>query len=151
MNLQNDKGQTALWVACERGNSAVVRTLLRDHRVDVHFKTNTGSTALNVASLNGHDEVVRLLEEHVTRVPAVDGISSQVRSPMDLDIIMEEHSSMARGWVDRTPRTIGGNERTATSLHPNQQLIRAARGGKLHEVRNLLQVGADVNTNDDRG
>ena len=143
VNLRNDQGQTALCVACDHGNFEVVAAFLRDNRVDVNVETKIGSTALNVAYLNGHDEVVRLLKEHMARVPVVDW---DFRSK---STDMEEHSSTARSLVDRTPRTIGGNERTATSLHPNQQLIRAARGGNLHEVHNLLQVGADINSNDD--
>jgi ankyrin repeat protein len=128
VNLKNGKGQTALWVACERGNLEVVRTLLRHNKVN---KSNIRSTALKMADLKGHDEVVRLLKERLARAPAGDERSSDGMSMSSASLsikhslsnIMEEDESTAHDRIDPTPITTDANERTAAPPHSVDEVL----------------------------
>ena len=62
VNMENDKGATALLVAACTGDSEIVKILL-EKGADVNASTQDGLTALLVAGQNGHTAVVRLLEE----------------------------------------------------------------------------------------
>ena len=69
----NDKKETALMLACKRGNQEQVERLLQyaQHhegqdgvQVDINAQNNHGMTALMMAIINGHDEVVEILMEN---------------------------------------------------------------------------------------
>lgn len=66
-NIQDSNGYTALIYAAGSGDLPFVRMLL-DAGADVRIGTGeTGMTALSFAELNGHAEVVALLEDHGAR------------------------------------------------------------------------------------
>ncbi|MGB6064639.1 MAG: ankyrin repeat domain-containing protein [Desulfomonilaceae bacterium] len=63
VNSRDDRGETALMVACFEGHAEIVGLLLK-RGADVNAKTKYGYTALQAASANGHTEIVDLLKGH---------------------------------------------------------------------------------------
>lgn len=55
-----------LHVASDWGKLEVVRQLL-EHGADVEVKDNDGETALQCATDEGYDEIMKLLREHGTK------------------------------------------------------------------------------------
>ena len=76
-----------------------------------------------MANVNGHDEVVRLLMEHMARVPAVDArwvpkeLTTNLMDSAPHTDIMDVHSSTTHDRNDQSARTIGVNEGTAAPQH----------------------------------
>lgn len=60
VNARSSTGHTPLMMAARAGNAAAVRWLL-DAGADRHATTQAGDTALGLAAMRGHDEVIRLL------------------------------------------------------------------------------------------
>lgn len=58
-NQRNNRGNSGLVLAAERGHEAVVRLLLEE-RADVAAKANYGWTALHVTAAEGYEAVVRV-------------------------------------------------------------------------------------------
>ena len=56
----NNHGRTALMLASGRGEVVVVKTLL-DHGADINARNKEGSTALDIAYDEGHQEVISTL------------------------------------------------------------------------------------------
>ena len=54
---------TALKIACNVGNSAIVTRLLQEDELDINYQVGDGVTAAHEASREGHPEIVRLLAE----------------------------------------------------------------------------------------
>lgn len=62
LNQKDGFGYTALHLACDRGNSEIVRVLLK-HGVDRTLKDADGLTALELAKTCGHDQIVSALND----------------------------------------------------------------------------------------
>lgn len=60
VNVEDEKGQTAMHHAASRGRLEIVQLLL-DSRADTSIRDNNGSTALECATREGHQEVVQAL------------------------------------------------------------------------------------------
>jgi ankyrin repeat protein len=72
INAEDDDGDTALLIACWRGNKEIVELLL-ENGADVNYETDAYFyTALMNASGHGHAEIVRLLLNHGAKVNAED-------------------------------------------------------------------------------
>ncbi len=52
----NLKGETALMLAASKGNSAIVRALLRAKGIDLSVRDEEGKTAVERAAEKGHEE-----------------------------------------------------------------------------------------------
>ncbi|KAF0689927.1 Aste57867_18668 [Aphanomyces stellatus] len=61
VNRTNDARVSALYLACQNGNSDVVYALLACPDIDINQEAETGYSALYIASRNGHVEVVDAL------------------------------------------------------------------------------------------
>lgn len=64
VNIQNNRGQTPLHIAAQRGDMSIVRLLLTSKFINVDAQDCWGATPLHLASENGHIEVVKLLVAH---------------------------------------------------------------------------------------
>lgn len=64
VNLCNLHGVTPLIAAAEKGNANILKMLLAHSEINVNLKVINGSTALDYARRNGHEECVRLLKTH---------------------------------------------------------------------------------------
>jgi len=62
LNQKDEYGYTALHLACDRGNLAIVELLLK-HGVDRTLKDPDDLTALELAETCGHDEIVKALKD----------------------------------------------------------------------------------------
>ncbi len=58
MNSQDDLGKTALMLACESGNSELIKTIL-NHRPDVNIRCRAGRTALMIVAETGQLDILR--------------------------------------------------------------------------------------------
>ncbi|XP_052079021.1 uncharacterized protein LOC127717166 [Mytilus californianus] len=61
LNSENVKGQTALHIACSKGNDSVVEKLLACGKTDINKQSDNGYTALHFACCNGHRNVIEIL------------------------------------------------------------------------------------------
>lgn len=71
VEIQNDKGDTALLLAARRGDLDVVSALLDTPGVapaSVHTRNLKGSNALIAAAMKGHEAICRLLLAHGAQV-----------------------------------------------------------------------------------
>jgi ankyrin repeat protein len=93
INAKDGNGGTALMWASSEGHLDIVLELLNHPSINAFLQNHAGLTAVRIAIVKGHEEIVRCLQEHAQ----------------------------------------------------NRQLIRAAQDGKLPEVRNLIQEGANIN------
>jgi hypothetical protein len=75
VNLVNDYGQTALYLAAWQGNISIVTELLH-YGADPTIAANGGSTALAVAKTSGHEDTAKVLE----RLGLADGAPSLFQS-----------------------------------------------------------------------
>ena len=63
VNIQNEYGQTPLYLACWKGSVMVVQCLL-DYGADVSIAANGGSSCYSVAKKYDREDVLRLLERY---------------------------------------------------------------------------------------
>ncbi len=61
INEKDYMGNTALMIACAKGNIEIVKILLK-YGVDTSLTQITGQTALDIARINGYTTIVKLLE-----------------------------------------------------------------------------------------
>ncbi len=55
------KGSTKLQIACRSGDLEEVKRLCNEEEVFLHFINNMGKTALDIATIKGHTEIVNFL------------------------------------------------------------------------------------------
>ena len=137
--LTNRFGGTALIPAAERGHVEIVRQLLTRTDVDVNHVNNLGWTALLEAIIlsdggERHQQIVQLLVDHGANINIADqdGITPLVHA-------------RARGFTEIEQILLSAAQTR------DQSLIAAAEQGDLERVRQLLEHGASVTAQDERG
>lgn len=78
VNAKDDRGLSALHIACQRGHDAVVAVLLAHPLINVNLRTFTGETGFYIACDHNQDLVVRLLladPRVLINLPKMDGIT----------------------------------------------------------------------------
>jgi len=136
-NTVDPKGEPALVVAARAGYSATIDVLLAG-RADVNARSGFGDTALMMAALNGHDDIVRKLR---ARGGVLEG----------------------RGWTPLIYAATGGHDKIVTYLigegsninavSPNgtTALMMAVREGRVSTAELLLARGANPNVRNQDG
>jgi ankyrin repeat protein len=71
VDLKNEKGWSALSLACREGSAKTVKVLI-DHGADLESRTPEGCTPLMSAAQRGSEPVIRLLVEAGANVHAKD-------------------------------------------------------------------------------
>ncbi len=126
---------TLLYIACYKGNSAIVQLLL-DHKANVNQPIDDGSTPLFVACQRNHESIVQLLLNNGALVNVYDKdgesplfVASGVGAIKVIDILLTNGANV---------NMRNNNARGATSL------FIACQTGKAETVEFLLAKGADI-------
>ncbi|XP_015726213.1 KN motif and ankyrin repeat domain-containing protein 4 isoform X2 [Coturnix japonica] len=61
INMQDERGSTALMVACRQGSTNMVRLLLAQPGCQLALTDKDGDTALSIAQRSGHEDIIALL------------------------------------------------------------------------------------------
>lgn len=141
VNKKDALDETALHLAIEQGNEAVVQLLL-DRGADLEAKNRSGDTALQIAFGNKDEEIVRLL---VDKGADLEARGWQSKGTV-LHLAAEEGDEvLVQLLIEREAEIKAKGEDGKTALHF------AACGGSKAVVRLLLERGMDMNTKDKTG
>ena len=137
-NIRSGKEQeTCLQVAARRGQPAAVIRALLDHGADVNARRGDGATAWRLAKRNGHDDIVRLLEEAGAKPEPLSALDELLAACGRGDVTLARKLS-SRTLVGSLPRSDRG------------MLGEAAAGGRTATVQACIAAGFDVNEVNDR-
>jgi uncharacterized protein len=142
INHANRFGDTALMRAADKGNTDIVKLLLK-HNADVNLASHWyKTTALLNAAYRQYTDIVRLLIDHNANVNHAD--------QGGYTVLMY---AAGKGNVDAVRLLIDHNANVnyIQEEYGNTPLILAAFWNHLDIVRLLIEAGADVNHADNRG
>ena len=140
--MRDRDGSTPLVAASSDGDKDVVQLLL-DGGAEVDKADNAGRTPLFYAGSWDHTEVVELLLDAGAEVDKADNAG---QTPL-FHAGLHDHQEVVQLLLDS-----GADLDRAVSLHPGATRLHwASRVGLLGMVRSLLEAGADVNIQDDKG
>ena len=139
----DEKGQSPLYASSVRGRKDVVKLLL-DAGAEVDKMTDRdGCTPLVAASSEGHREVVKLLLDGGAEVDKADNAG---RMPL-FHAGSWDHTEVVQVLLDS-----GADLDREVNRYPGATRLHwASKVGLLGMVRSLLEAGADVNSQDDKG
>ncbi|MFH0822938.1 MAG: ankyrin repeat domain-containing protein, partial [Pseudomonadota bacterium] len=139
---KDSEGWTALMWAAAEGHASVVQLLL-ERGADTHAKDHWKDTALDRARAKGHAEVVKLLEAGgapgKAAVPA-----TPIRPPARAVTSLGQTSPTQPSPHVPAPKR-------ATDFALDGQLLKEAETGCLDEVTRLLDRGADIEHENEKG
>lgn len=101
LNSENELGQTALHIACSKGNDCIVENLLACGRIDINKQSDNGYTALHFACCNGHGNVIEILLDN--------GAAINIRSYLDetiVDVASKRHAKVIDILLNRNMEDI---------------------------------------------
>ncbi|KAF2969664.1 hypothetical protein GQX73_g3944 [Xylaria multiplex] len=126
-------GQTLLAKACARGEYEMVKKRLAERPEDLDFADFAGNTPLQVASLNGHENIVRLLIEAGCKL---DCRNHSMETPL-LDAVENGHLEVVKllleAYVDPRVANAEGHEpleKVPDDLDNAEEIRAALRGAK---------------------
>ena len=142
VNLLNDDGDSALAIACKKGNLEIVENLLRKSGVDLNIQFGKSkNTLLHYASKGGNLEIVKyLLENH---------------ADIDINLLNDDGDSALaiaseKGNLEIVKlllRKSGVNVNIHYGKSKNTLLHYASEGNNLEIVKYLLENHADIDVN----
>ena len=137
-----EDGRTPLMSASMEGRRKVVKVLL-DRGAEVDKADNAGQTPLFYAGSGDHKEVVQLLLDSGAEVDKADSVG---QTPL-FYAGLHDHTEVVQLLLDS-----GADLDRAVNLYPGATRLHwASKVGLLGMVRSLLDAGADVNSQDDKG
>lgn len=134
---RNHEGESALYLAAQRGYLAVVR-LLVNARANINQSTNDGSCPIYAAVDGGHKEVVELL---IRKGAKINGKHTESCWTCLHQAAYKGYCEMVRLLV-----AVPGCQLEARDDHQITPLFVAAQYGQQHCLEILVDAGADVNT-----
>ena len=132
---------TPLHYAVLLGQEAIVRMLLSTHGIHLEVQASSGQTALQLATIHGHQDIVRALVEAGSDV---DAKASNGQTALHLTTIYG-HYDTVRALIN------AGSDVDAQSSEGQTALHVAIAKGFLDMVRVLVEAGSDVKTCDNMG
>ncbi|CAN4096923.1 unnamed protein product [Withania somnifera] len=143
LSMQNQEGETVLYVAAENGHSLVVAELLRHLDLQTaSILANNGYDAFHVAAKQGHLEVLKeLLHSFPNLVMTTDSSNSTAL-----------HTAAAQGHLDVVNLLLEIDSNLAKIARNNGKTIlhTAARMGHLEIVRSLLSKDPEIGFRTDK-
>ncbi|XP_004244774.1 ankyrin repeat-containing protein At5g02620 [Solanum lycopersicum] len=137
LSLQNQQGETALYIAAENGHTLVVVEILKHLDLQVaSLVANNGYDAFQVAAKQGHLEVLKeLLHSFPNLVMATDSSNSTAL-----------HTAAAQGHVDVVNLLLEIDSNLVKIARNNGKTVlhTAARMGHLEIVKSLLSKDPDI-------
>jgi ankyrin repeat protein len=149
LSAKNEKGQTALIIAAEKGYANTVMKLAKLNPSLLNDADNSGNTALMTAVRQGREDIVRLLHENGSDinyiVPSREGAASALQAALDTADFKDEQM---RIMLYLLQNGANAKSRNATGRFP---LLFAVDHGRTEAAKILIEHGADVNDADQKG
>ena len=149
LDAMNEKGQTALMLAAEKGNVKILRTLAKLNAPSLNHADKSGNTALMTAARQGQENIVKALVESGAdvnyMVPSNDGAASALQAALDTADFKEEHMRVIQYLLQKGADVKGRNK---AGQFPLQF---AVDHGNTEIAKVLFEHGADVNDADLKG
>ncbi|XP_016439633.2 ankyrin repeat-containing protein At5g02620-like isoform X1 [Nicotiana tabacum] len=137
LSLQNQQGETALYVAAENGHTLVVAEMLKHLDLQIaSLVANNGYDAFQVAAKQGHLEVLKeLLHLFPNLIMATDSSNSTAL-----------HTAAAQGHTDVVNMLLEIDSNLAKIARNNGKTVlhTAARMGRLEIVKSLLSKDPEI-------
>ncbi|XP_009601846.1 ankyrin repeat-containing protein At5g02620-like [Nicotiana tomentosiformis] len=137
LSLQNQQGETALYVAAENGHTLVVAEMLKYLDLQIaSFVANNGYDAFQVAAKQGHLEILKeLLHSFPNLIMATDSSNSTAL-----------HTAAAQGHTDVVNLLLEIDLNLAKIARNNGKTVlhTAARMGRLEIVKSLLSRDPEI-------
>ena len=138
IDYQDKSGVTALWAACQNGNSQVVECLLKNQKspANPNEAKHDGCTPVWIAASRGN----------VSSLAALIDAGANVDQPAAKDGSTPLFIASQKGNIKAVELLVAANaeidgKRTTDGTTP---IIMAAHNGHLHIVRKLMNHGADI-------
>ena len=145
----NEKGQTALIVASEKGLTNILEKLVRLQGMALNHFDKNGNTALMTAVLLGREQAVKILVEGGADLNFVvksnNGAATALQAAVNAPDFKEEHLRILQYLIQRGADVKGRN---ALGRFP---LLFAVDHGRMEAAKELIEHGADVNDTDQKG
>ena len=145
----NEKGQTALMIASEKGYLNIIEELVKLRRTSFNQVDKSGNTALMIAVRHGHEQAVRVLVESGADVnfsnKLTDGAASALQAAVDTSDFKESQLRILQYLLQKGADVKGRN---AAGWSP---LLFATDHGHREAAKELIERGADVNATDQNG
>ncbi|MBN1759585.1 MAG: ankyrin repeat domain-containing protein [Chitinispirillaceae bacterium] len=141
VKARNGDQQTALHLAAGNGHLEVVKFLLKSN-ADPEAKDMINFTPLHYASGFGYVEVVAVLEAAMTDNGEAEKAKKHVKSMKNSIIAAGE---IAQGDRQGALQRLKADQEVSSQATSETSLVAAIEGGKLEQVKKLLDSGVDVN------
>ncbi len=145
----NEKGQTALMIAADKGNETILTMLIKQAPGAIKHVDKGGNTALMTAVRQGREAIVHVLVEHGAEVnytaSTIEGAASALQAALDVPDFNKEQMNIMRYLLEHGADVKGRN---ASGQFP---LLFAADHGQTDAAGVLIEHGADVNDADAKG
>ncbi len=142
-DAKNEKGQTALMLASEKGHVAMLKKLSGLNADAVNRADKNGSTALMIAARLGQEQAVRALVEGGANVnflvSSAEGAATALQAVLDAPEFKDEHEKIFSYLVQK------GADVKARSKSGRSALFFAAERGWADAAAVLIEKGAEVN------
>jgi ankyrin repeat protein len=145
----NEKGQTALMIAAEKGYINILNKLAGPNAATFNRADASGNTALMLAARHGREPVVQALLENGVDVnytaPSHTGAATALQAALDVPEFNAEHKNVLKYLLEHGAEVKGRNTAGQSPL------LFAAEHGREDAAKMLIEHGADINDSDLKG
>jgi len=149
LDAKNEKGQTALMIATEKGYENMHIKLIQLNARVLNDVDKSGNTALMVAARQGRENIVKSLVEKGANVnftvPSQEGAATALQAAVDVSDFREEHLRIVQYLVQH------GADARGRNISGRFPLLFAVDHGRTEAAKVLIEYGADVNAADQKG